>query len=291
MSNFDRPHGSQQAVDKLPLEAFMDEDATCCRADLSRALKNADHDPVHHSIEVVAGILEDDKSRLAAQLQAGRPQPGSRSLQHLLPGHAAASEGDFVEHVVVNQALAGTALTWEYFRRPSRDDVQGPCGCPGGGHELPQSTAGQRGQGRGLQHHGAACCKGRRHLENSLHQREVPGSDASDNAERFGLRPRYEIRGIALWESQRLWLHLLGRHLCIIVEGVCAHAEISLTFCKRLSAISAFYDAEGFQHLRRPKCCRYLLQDFGPRLRRSRCPVSVIKASPRRSNRPIYVAS
>mmetsp|Transcript_83342 Transcript_83342/g.178666 ORF Transcript_83342/g.178666 Transcript_83342/m.178666 type:complete len:226 (+) Transcript_83342:723-1400(+) len=223
----------------------MHEETRRSGANLARAREDPDHHPIHHRIQVLGCILEDDESRLAAQLQASGTQATRRGLQHLLPDRTAASEGHLVQEVMVNQALA-RAATSQLLGRTASDDVQRSRRRTGCSDDLAQCEACQGRQWRWLQHYAAACGQGWCDLHTGLHQRVVPRRDASHDS--YGLvldagskvlRPPF-----AVGQRQCCWGQLLRSDLSVVVKHVRADLDVANAFVEGLPAVTALDHGE-----------------------------------------------
>ena len=134
---------------------------------------------------VHVGVGEDDVGALAAELE-GRPleRLGRLALDDL-GGIDVAGEGDLVDVGMGDQGRAGGLAE----AVDQVDHARRETGLDG---ELADAERGQRGLLGGLHDHGVAAGEGRAPLPGEHQEREVPGDDLADHADRLAKRVREE---------------------------------------------------------------------------------------------------
>jgi hypothetical protein len=170
----------ERALDEALVDRLLDQRAARAGADLA-LVEGEQHQALDGLVEeVVVGrhhVVEEHVGALAAQLQRGRDQVGGGRLRDHLAGGGAAGEGD------LGDALAGGQ------RVPaSRPKPLTMLSTPGGSRSAISSTSTRMLIGRalgGLEHHAVAGAQRRRQLPGRHQDREVPGDDLADHAERL----------------------------------------------------------------------------------------------------------
>ncbi|HEV2130024.1 MAG TPA: aldehyde dehydrogenase family protein [Longimicrobiaceae bacterium] len=104
-----RLHARAQLLDEAVIDPFLRQDTRAGAADLPLIEPDRIHHPLDHAIEV--GILEDDKRRLATQLERKLFAAASCSRADDPPYFGRAGKGDLVNIRMSNDELANLAIT------------------------------------------------------------------------------------------------------------------------------------------------------------------------------------
>jgi hypothetical protein len=164
----------RQLVAHLVIDRLMHIEPLHGDADLAAVLEGAVENALGGGLRI--DVVEHDAGVVAAQLQGDPLQGLRRPGHHLLAGGRRAGEGDLA-HVGVRGHRRAQVVG-------VGDDVQDP----GRQHVLDQFGQAKRGQRRGrggLEHHGVAGQQRGGQLQADEDQREVPGHDGADDAERL----------------------------------------------------------------------------------------------------------
>ena len=175
----DRPSGACERLHDLLMDRPLHQDPTAGAAVLARIIE--------HGIGRLAGeplqvrVREYHVGALATQLQADLLDRARRESQDLLSGSGLSRERD----------LADTRMCSEGRTRHgtrARHDVDDPVREPGLQAQLAQSERRERRPRCRLEDGGVARRQGGRELPGGHHQREVPGHDEADDADRLAQR-------------------------------------------------------------------------------------------------------
>ena len=168
-----------QPLQQLVGDPLLHQQPRAGAADVALVEEDAVDDALDRLVE--GGVVEHHVGALAAELQR-QPSAGPRELAPDGAPHAGgAGERHLVEPRVARQRLAG--------RPRAGDDVDHARREPRLGDQLRQQQRGERRGLRRLQHHRVPAGEGRRDLPGRHQQREVPGDDLPDHAERPGVMP------------------------------------------------------------------------------------------------------
>ena len=169
---------------------------------------------------VQVGVGEDDVRALAAQLEGGALERVGGRLLDDLGRIDVAGEGDLVDVGMRDQGGAGRLAE-------AVDDVDDAGGEAGLDGQLADPQGGQRRLLGGLHHDGVAAGQGRAPLPGEHQQREVPGDDLADDADRLAQRVRQE----AAAHRDGLALDLVGP------AGVVAQRVDDALPCRRCESV------------------------------------------------------
>ena len=176
----DRLDALDGALHELVVDRFLDQRARGAGADFALVegeQREAFERLVEKVVVVVHHVGEEDVRRLAAQLQRRRDQVVGGVMGDHAAGGGRAGEGDLGDALAAGQGLAG-------FGAEAVDDVQ-HAGRQQVGDQFGQNQDADRGLFGGLQHHAVAGGDRRGELPRGHQQREVPGNDLADDAERL----------------------------------------------------------------------------------------------------------
>ncbi len=165
--------GAELGVEGLG-DALVDQQARAGAADLPLVEPDGVHHPFDRAVQV--RVVEDEKRRLAAQLQRQALARPRRRLADQPADLGRAGEGDLVDAGMPDQQLAGAAVALDDVDHPGRQ--AGVAADPGEGGR------GERGEFRRLQDHRVAHRQGRRDLPGQHEEREVPRDDLPGDAHR-----------------------------------------------------------------------------------------------------------
>ena len=163
---------------------------------------------------VRGGVVEDDVGRLAAELQGDLLEVPGRRVHDQLPDLGRPGEGDLVNHRVGGEGGPGRLAV-------AGDDVDHAVRDARLGDQAREADRGQRRLLGRLHHHGVARGQRRPELPRGHQQREVPGDDLADDADRLAQRVGVEVRArhVGHRDVDRVALDL-GRPAGHVVEQV-----------------------------------------------------------------------
>ena len=169
-------HRTVEELEELVEHRPLDEHAAPCATILAGIGEDPGRRLRRGPLQV--GVCEHDRGRLAPELQ-GDPFDGTRGAGHDLPPDlGGAGEGDLGDVRVLDQAGADHRPLAGYH-------LEHPLGQPGVEGELGQAEGGEGGGLGRFDHDGVAGGEGRPHLPRGDRDREVPGDDGPDHAERL----------------------------------------------------------------------------------------------------------
>ena len=170
----------QHALHELVVDGFLDQRTRRAGADFA-LIEGEQHQTfdglVEEAIVGLGDIGKENIGRLAAQFQRGRNQIVGGGLGNDATCCRGTGEGDLGDAVAGGQRHAG-------FAAIAVDDVQ-HAGRQQIGNQFGQDQDADRGGFGRLQHHAVAGANGRSQFPGRHQDREVPGDDLADDAERF----------------------------------------------------------------------------------------------------------
>ena len=179
-AHLDRRHARQAALHELVVDRFLDQRTARAGADLA-LVEGEQHQAldclVQEAVVLVHHVGKEDVGRLAAQLQRGRDQVVGGGLRDHAAGAGRTGEGDLGDALAGGQRHAG-------FAAETVDDVE-HAGRQQISDQLGQHQDRDRGRFGRLEHHAVARAQRRGQLPGRHQDREVPGDDLTDHAQRF----------------------------------------------------------------------------------------------------------
>ena len=139
---------------------------------------------------VQIGVVENDVGRFAAQFERDLLQIARGGLHDQLAHFGRAGERDLIDVRMRGQRGAGGFAE-------TRHDIHHAVGNAGFLNQFAQAQRGERRLLGGLQHHGAAGRQRRAELPGGHQQREIPGNDLADHADRLAQRVGQKLRRLA----------------------------------------------------------------------------------------------
>ena len=232
-------HQARHAVSQLVGNTALHVDALGGVADLP----GVEHARVEERVggEFEIGVVEHDRRRLAPEFEVHAGQVARGGSHDVHAGAHAAGEGDQAHVLVLGQAGAGVAA--------AGDQVEHPLGQAAFGQQLGEVEGVERRGLARLDDDGVAGDEGRSHLAGDQEEREVPGQDAGDHADRATVQVDLLARAVAVEDFALDAARPLG-HVVHVVGG-----EVDLDFGQRQDLALLQRDA--------PCQARLVLAQFG----------------------------
>ena len=169
----------RQPLDHLVIDLLMREHARTRRADLPGVEEDAGRRRLGRCLDI--GIVEDDVGGLAAEFERHAFEIAGRAAQNSAADAGRSRERHLVDVGMIDQGVADHAAG-------TGDDIEDARRQAGFERQLADPQCGERGQLGRLHHDGAAAGQRRRELPHPDHQREIPGHDDGDHADRLAHR-------------------------------------------------------------------------------------------------------
>ena len=169
-------------LEKPVVGRLLDEDARASTAVLARVVEDRVRGGRGGSVEI--RVREDDVGRLAAELERHALDRPGGALHDESPDLGRAGEADLRDVGMLDESLPDD-------RALPDEDVHDALGDPGLEAELGEPQRGERRQLCRLEHDGVPARERRPELPARDVEREVPGDDEPDDAERLAERRRY----------------------------------------------------------------------------------------------------
>ncbi len=220
------PHVARRLDEQLGeavVDGALDEDPRARAAVLARVVEHGVRRGGGGLLEV--GVGEDDVGRLAAELERDALDRPRRAAHHLLPDLGRAGEADLGDVGVLDQPLPDD-------RALADDDVDDALGEAGLEREVAEPDRGQRRELGGLEHDGVPARERGAELPARDVEREVPGHDQPDDAERLA-----EGHVDAAGDRDRLAVVLVDGAR-VVVEDLRDHADLAARARDRLADVA-----------------------------------------------------
>ena len=217
----------RQPLDHLVVNLLMREHARTRRADLPGVEEDPGRRRLGRGLDI--GVVEDDVGGLAAEFERHAFEIARRAAQDSAADAGRSRERHLVDVGMIDQGVADHAAG-------TGDDIEHARRQAGFERQLADPQCRERRQLGRLHHDGAAAGQRRRKFPHPDHQREIPGHDDGDHADRLAYRVGERI----IPRGNDLAADLVGPARVVGQRVDCSRQVLPQHACDRLAGIEAF---------------------------------------------------